>query len=86
MSNLTFSPGQDASSAQENTATKTTETKTAIVPTRRANSPVELARQVPNDVGYVLQQFVRLAGAQHRMSAEEIAYHNRAHQPFKRAS
>jgi hypothetical protein len=37
------------------------------------------ATQTPHLIGYELQQFVRLAGAQCRMSADKIAFHNRAH-------
>jgi hypothetical protein len=37
------------------------------------------ATQMPHVIGYELQQFVRLAGTQCRMSADEVAYHNRAH-------
>ena len=44
----------------------------------------ELATQAPHLIGYKLQQFVRLAGSQLRMSAAEIAYHNRAHDRSRR--
>jgi hypothetical protein len=47
-------------------------------------TPRELATQEPHVIGYTLQQFVRLAGAQCRMSAAEIAYHNRAHDRSRR--
>lgn len=39
----------------------------------------EFVCQTPHDLGYALQQFVRLAGVQCHMSADEIAFHNRAH-------
>ncbi len=42
-------------------------------------TPRELATQAPHVIGYTLQQFVRLAGAQCRMTPTEIAYHNREH-------
>ena len=42
-------------------------------------TPRELATQAPPLIGYTLQQFVRLAGAQCRMTPAEIAYHNREH-------
>jgi hypothetical protein len=44
----------------------------------------ELATQTPHVIGYSLQQFVRLAGAQCRMSADEVAYHNREHDRTRR--
>ena len=46
--------------------------------------PTPLATQIPHAIGYELQQFVRLAGAQCRMSADEIAYHNREHDRSRR--
>jgi hypothetical protein len=59
-------------------------TKPVAVPSTSAGSrpvatPRELATQTPHVIGYELQQFVRLAGAQCRMSAAEVAYHNREH-------
>jgi hypothetical protein len=47
-------------------------------------APRALATQMPHVIGYELQQFVRLAGTQCRMSAAEIAWHNRAHDPARR--
>ena len=44
-----------------------------------ATPPSPLATQMPHAIGYELQQFIRLAGAQYHMSADEIAYHNRKH-------
>jgi len=44
----------------------------------------ELATQTPHVIGYSLQQFVRLAGAQCRMSPAEVAYHNREHDRSRR--
>ena len=41
-------------------------------------TPRELATQTPRVISYTLQQFVRLSGAQCRMSPAEVAYHNRA--------
>jgi hypothetical protein len=83
MSNLTFSSGHDAAATQASDNSQTG----SVGKLRRGsvNSPGELARQRPNDLGYALQQFVRLAGQQCRMSADEVAYHNRAHEPLKRA-
>lgn len=43
------------------------------------STPRELATQTPHVITYTLQQFVRLAGAQCRMSPAEVAYHNREH-------
>jgi hypothetical protein len=48
-------------------------------------TPRELATQAPHVIGYSLQQFVRLAGAQCRMSPAEVAYHNREHDRARRA-
>ena len=47
-------------------------------------TPRELATQAPHVIGYTLQQFVRLAGAQCRMSPAEVAYHNREHDRTRR--
>jgi hypothetical protein len=47
-------------------------------------TPRELATQTPHVLGYTLQQFVRLAGAQCRMSPAEVAYHNREHDRTRR--
>ena len=54
-------------------------------PRRRQTGPFagELATQTPHDLGYSLQQFVRLTGVQYRMSADEVAYHNRTQAPRK---
>lgn len=41
-------------------------------------TPRELATQTPHVISYTLQQFVRLSGAQCRMSPAEVAYHDRA--------
>ena len=49
-----------------------------------ATTPRELATQTPHVIGYSLQQFVRLAGAQCRMSPAEVAYHNREHDRSRR--
>jgi hypothetical protein len=48
-------------------------------------TPRELATQTPHVIGYTLQQFVRLAGAQCRMTPAEVAYHNREHDRTRRA-
>jgi len=88
MSNLTFSSGLDASATQASDPLETSSAETSSVPALRrslVNSQGELARQAPNVLGYTSQQFVRLAGQQCRMSADEVAYHNRAHEPLKRA-
>jgi hypothetical protein len=50
----------------------------------RPATPRELATQTPHVIGYSLQQFVRLAGAQCRMSPAEVAYHNREHDRSRR--
>jgi hypothetical protein len=50
----------------------------------RHATPRELATQTPHVIGYSLQQFVRLAGAQCRMSPGEVAYHNREHDRSRR--
>jgi len=50
----------------------------------RPTTPRELATQTPHVIGYSLQQFVRLAGAQCRMSPAEVAYHNREHDRGRR--
>ena len=50
-------------------------------PTR---TPRELATQTPHVINYTLQQFIRLAGAQCRMSPAEVAYHNREHDRTRR--
>ena len=76
MGNLSVSSGPDASIASANPAAPT-RLVTAV------SARGELARQRPSDAGYILQQFVRLAGAQCRMSAEEVAYHNRTHEQRK---
>jgi hypothetical protein len=47
-------------------------------------TPRELATQAPHLIGYTLQQFVRLAGAQCRMTPTEVAYHNREHDRSRR--
>jgi hypothetical protein len=47
-------------------------------------APRELATQTPHVIGYTLQQFVRLAGAQCRMTSAEVAYHNREHDRLRR--
>jgi hypothetical protein len=47
-------------------------------------TPRELATQTPHVINYTLQQFVRLAGAQCRMSPAEVAYHNREHDRTRR--
>ena len=47
-------------------------------------APLELATQTPHLIGYTLQQFVRLAGAQYRMTPAEVAYHNREHDRSRR--
>ena len=47
-------------------------------------TPRELATQTPHVIGYSLQQFVRLAGAQCRMTPAEVAYHNREHDRSRR--
>jgi len=47
-------------------------------------TPRELATQAPHVIGYTLQQFVRLAGAQCQMSPAEVAYHNREHDRLRR--
>jgi len=52
--------------------------------TSPATTPRELATQTPHAIGYTLQQFVRLAGAQCRMSPAEVAYHNREHDRARR--
>ena len=52
--------------------------------TPRPATPRELATQTPHVICYALQQFVRLAGAQCRMSPAEVAYHNRAHDRSRR--
>lgn len=48
-------------------------------------TPRELATQTPHVISYTLQQFVRLSGAQCRMSPAEVAYHNRAHDRTQRS-
>lgn len=48
-------------------------------------TPRELATQTPHVINYTLQQFVRLAGAQCRMSPAEVAYHNREHDRTRRS-
>ena len=50
----------------------------------RPATPRELATQTPHVIGYSLQQFVRLAGGQRRMSPAEVAYHNREHDRSRR--
>jgi hypothetical protein len=52
-------------------------------PAPRRATPRELATQTPHLIGYSLQQFVHLAGAQCRMSPAEVAYHNREHDRAK---
>ncbi len=47
-------------------------------------TPRELATQAPHVIGYTLQQFVHLAGAQCRMTPAEVAYHNREHDRTRR--
>jgi hypothetical protein len=47
-------------------------------------TPRELATQTPHVISYTLQQFVRLSGAQCRMSPAEVAYHNREHDRARR--
>jgi hypothetical protein len=48
-------------------------------------TPRELATQTSHVINYTPQQFVRLAGAQCRMSPTEVAYHNREHDRTRRA-
>ena len=50
----------------------------------RPATPRELATQTPHVISYTLQQFVRLSGAQCRMSPAEVAYHNREHDRSRR--
>lgn len=52
--------------------------------TPQPTAPRELATQTPHLIGYSLQQFVHLAGAQCRMSPAEVAYHNREHDRTRR--
>ena len=52
--------------------------------TPQPTAPRELATQTPHLIGYSLQKFVRLAGAQCRMSPAEVAYHNREHDRTRR--
>lgn len=47
-------------------------------------TPRELATQAPHVISYTLQQFVRLSGAQCRLSPAEVAYHNREHDRTRR--
>jgi hypothetical protein len=47
-------------------------------------TPRELVTQTPHVNNYTLQQFVRLSGAQCRMSPAEVAYHNREHDRTRR--
>ena len=48
-------------------------------------TPRELATQTQHVIGYTLQQFVHLAGAQCRMTPAEVAYHNREHDRTRRS-
>jgi len=48
-------------------------------------TPRELATQTQHVIGYTLQQFVHLAGAQYRMTPAEVAYHNREHDRTRRS-
>ncbi len=47
-------------------------------------TPRELATQAPHGIGYSLQQFVHLSGAQCHMTPAEVAYHNREHDRMRR--
>jgi hypothetical protein len=79
MGSLNFSSG--SGSAGDHAPASPAQAVTQI-PTRRERSPAraEFTRQAPQGFSCLPQQFVRLAGAQCRMSADEVAFHNRAHQ------